>query len=84
MYADGEIPTTEDGKKRRRRFKAKDATGNEVDTRKTSERECPIPKPSGLVGQILGFKAKEGEPLPPVRVEKYTGSIRRTREPKES
>lgn len=86
MYADGELPsTTEDGKRRRRRLKSKDDIGIVDETKKHSARECPIPKPSGLVGQILGFKAQEGESVPSVRVEKFSGSyVRRAREPKES
>jgi len=33
-------------------------------------RECPVPKPGGLVGQILGFKKDDGGEVPRViRVE---------------
>jgi len=28
---------------------------------KRSKRECPVPKPGGIVGEILGFKASSGE-----------------------
>lgn len=41
------------------------------------KRECPVPKPSGLVGQLLGFEKREGEPLPAVKVEKFMGRIRK-------
>jgi cytochrome c oxidase assembly factor 2 len=41
------------------------------------KRECPVPKPSGLVGQLLGFEKKEGERLPAVKVEKFVGRIRK-------
>jgi len=27
-------------------------------------RECPVPKPGGLVGQILGFKKDDGGEFP--------------------
>lgn len=27
----------------------------------TKKRECPVPKPGGLVGQIMGFKDGERE-----------------------
>jgi cytochrome c oxidase assembly factor 2 len=84
MYADGELPNiTEDGKRRRRKIKSKDDI--DAEAKKAAVRECPIPKPKGLVGEILGFKTQDGEPVPPIRVERYTGStITRSREPKES
>jgi cytochrome c oxidase assembly factor 2 len=28
---------------------------------KRTKRECPVPKPGGIVGEILGFKASSGE-----------------------
>lgn len=31
-------------------------------------RECPVPKPGGIIGQVLGFK-NEGIPKPVVRIE---------------
>lgn len=30
------------------------------DKRERNSRACPIPKPSGLVGEILGFKSENG------------------------
>lgn len=39
-------------------------------------RECPVPKPGGLVGQVLGFEKKEGR-LPDVRIEKASDRRRR-------
>ncbi|KAI9872885.1 MAG: hypothetical protein M1830_001090 [Pleopsidium flavum] len=33
-------------------------------------RECPVPKPSGLIGEVLGFKQEDkAQPLPPIRLE---------------
>lgn len=37
-------------------------------------RECPVPKPGGLIGEVLGFKKTEEGNTPPVRVE--TVSVR--------
>lgn len=36
------------------------------DGRMGRRRECPVPKPSGLVGQLMGFKETEGRRAPPV------------------
>ncbi|SMR42715.1 unnamed protein product [Zymoseptoria tritici ST99CH_1E4] len=61
---------TPDGKIRRRR-KRKDmenekagesgssAVGNAAASEDPPQRECPIPKPGGIVGQIMGFKNEE-------------------------
>lgn len=27
------------------------------------QRECPVPKPSGLIGQVMGFKQEEGSKM---------------------
>lgn len=56
-----------DGTIRRRRRKVPVEEGVEpeaevTDTSSTKERpkrECPVPKPGGLVGQIMGFEEKE-------------------------
>jgi len=64
-YADGEMP---EGKRRRRRKPEITETpeGNIVDFGSSIEdegphmakakRECPVPKPGGAVGELLGFK----------------------------
>jgi cytochrome c oxidase assembly factor 2 len=45
------------------------------------KRECPVPKPGGLVRQILGFLAgKEEGVVPPVRIEKFTGRRRKEKD----
>jgi len=33
------------------------------------KRECPVPKPGGLVGQIMGFKNHDRDQPPVIRVE---------------
>jgi len=33
------------------------------------KRECPVPKPSGLIGQVLGYDRTEKAERPVVRVE---------------
>ena len=66
-YADGEMSPPE-GKRRRRRKPEITETpeGNIVDfgssiadegpQAASTKRECPVPKPGGAVGQLLGFK----------------------------
>ncbi|KAG5930203.1 hypothetical protein E4U53_002285 [Claviceps sorghi] len=78
-YADGEVVVDENG--RRRRWRRRDATpesrdgivqfnqsaGEHVESAsERSRRECPVPKPGGLLGQWLGFHkmddARTGKP----------------------
>ncbi|KAF2240098.1 hypothetical protein EV356DRAFT_10522 [Viridothelium virens] len=33
-------------------------------------RECPVPKPGGLIGEIMGFRKKPENELPPTRMVK--------------
>jgi len=33
----------------------------EAPVRDAVKRECPVPKPGGLVGQVLGFGKEDGE-----------------------
>jgi cytochrome c oxidase assembly factor 2 len=64
-YADGEMPEGS-GKRRRRRKPeiTETAEGNIVDfngteddeVRARTKRECPVPKPGGAVGELLGFR----------------------------
>jgi cytochrome c oxidase assembly factor 2 len=75
VYADGELKGAEGARRRRRRQYSENGSLNS--SRIESERECPVPKPSGLIGQILGFKAQEKELNPKVRVEKYRGPLGR-------
>lgn len=55
-----------DGKVRRRKKQNVDGDGtvveqSELDENGRPKRECPVPKPGGLVGQIMGFEQKEKE-----------------------
>jgi cytochrome c oxidase assembly factor 2 len=39
-----------------------DVDGEDLDGGKRGmKRECPVPKPGGIVGEILGFKSSAGE-----------------------
>lgn len=70
-YADGEIVQDENGRRRRRRRvqqQGQEAQGGIVQFNNItqedladpegnrSKRECPVPKPGGKVGELLGFK----------------------------
>lgn len=60
---------TPDGKRYRRKRKDAGAVNEEIQEIDVSEegsmmtskpkRECPVPKPGGIVGQIMGFKSEE-------------------------
>ncbi|EMD01218.1 hypothetical protein BAUCODRAFT_144769 [Baudoinia panamericana UAMH 10762] len=51
--------------KRRRRRVSKDDDGNEAAdevplmSQERPKRECPVPKPGGLMGQLMGFEQRE-------------------------
>jgi cytochrome c oxidase assembly factor 2 len=63
MYTDGETP-----ERRRRRKMAESGSTisddsssaasqhSDISARDPSKRECPVPKPTGLIGQLFGFK----------------------------
>jgi cytochrome c oxidase assembly factor 2 len=79
-FAEGEVP--EELRRRRKRRKFVDGEASPEQTRSEiildKRRECPVPKPGGLVGQVLGFeKLEDGRRLPDVRIE--TASDRRRR-----
>jgi cytochrome c oxidase assembly factor 2 len=41
---------------------AEDIEGENIEGgKRISKRECPVPKPGGIVGEILGFKSSSGE-----------------------
>lgn len=73
-----------DGKVRRRRRNRDD----EVEARNEGDqdgigrpaRECPVPKPGGLVGQMMGFEQREKERSVQVVVEGLKGRRARERE----
>lgn len=75
-YADGEIIEDENGRRRRRRRPQAQqpevdngiiqfnniAQEDLVDQEgRGSRRECPVPKPGGKVGELLGFKKSTGD-----------------------
>jgi len=47
---------------------ARESQEDEEELRRKS-RECPVPKPAGMVGRILGFKQEEERARPVVRIE---------------
>ncbi|KAI9730719.1 MAG: hypothetical protein M1834_005688 [Cirrosporium novae-zelandiae] len=51
-------------RKRRRRSEA-----GETNAHRAEKAECPMPKPRGLISQILGFKKEELKPRPVVEIE---------------
>ncbi|KAK0715817.1 hypothetical protein B0H67DRAFT_489488 [Lasiosphaeris hirsuta] len=69
VYADGEMPDGSTKRRRRRRpeaaeaadgivqFEATSGSGEDSTTTKPkiSKRECPVPKPKGMLGEFLGF-----------------------------
>lgn len=77
-YADSQDPNTPNQRRRRRRksqsdvdgeFQGKisgEAEGNEGFEIATG-RECPVPKPGGLIGTVLGFQKEKAE-RPAVRI----------------
>jgi len=96
-FAEGEqISISEEGGGRRRRRRRKADQGQEesiseeesvtvLDQRKESikkARECPVPKPMGIIGSLLGSgKGEEEAAIPPkVRVETRKAERRRTDE----
>ncbi|CAN8102706.1 unnamed protein product [Discula destructiva] len=75
-YADGEIIQDENGKKRRRRrplskepdvqdgiVQFNNITEDDLVERESrkAKRECPIPKPGGRAGELLGFKTTSND-----------------------
>ena len=59
-----------EGPRRRRKRNPDDADEGEVVEGQSGkkERECPVPKPGGLVGQMMGFDHQEKEKAVPVVV----------------
>ncbi|KAK0627127.1 hypothetical protein B0T14DRAFT_422338 [Immersiella caudata] len=71
VYADGEMPDGATRRRRKKRPETTDTTngvvqfpvtsnvdGDDDSTGKAaaSKRECPVPKPSGMLGELLGFR----------------------------
>lgn len=73
QFADTIITEGPDGQPVKRRRRRKQATDDAVSDSESAElmaedavvdrrkRECPVPKPGGLVGQVMGFKEQERE-----------------------
>lgn len=85
--ADSPDPEGMSGQPRRRRRRIpRDEAGNDVmseerqkmkvDEWATPKRECPVPKPGGLIGQVLGIKKDDSEE---VEQPSITTQIRRER-----
>jgi cytochrome c oxidase assembly factor 2 len=70
--ADSADPTRENGRRRRRRL-PEDESCNQVMSEErrrqrlleeklaAKKRECPVPKPGGLIGQVLGVQDEESK-----------------------
>lgn len=80
QYADTiEGPDGQPMRRRRKRKQIADETGSEGETAEAYDalmaeskktRECPVPKPGGLLGQVMGFKENENQKSPQVIVER--------------
>jgi len=71
VSADSSDPTSQKRRRRRRKI-PEEETCNEVmseerrkkmllDEKLAPKRECPVPKPGGLLGQVLGLKEEGGD-----------------------
>ncbi len=70
--AEGAIPgTADDATRRRVRTRRKGEAGQGAATASPSEKECPIPKPTGFFARVLGTGEREPVRRPVVRVEEY-------------
>lgn len=80
QYADTiEGPDGQPMRRRRKRKQIADDAGSEGETAEAYDalmaeskktRECPVPKPGGLLGQVMGFKENENQKPPQVIVER--------------
>jgi cytochrome c oxidase assembly factor 2 len=79
-FAEGEVPEELRQRRRRRKFVDGEANSEQIQAEiiLDKRRECPVPKPGGLVGQVLGFEKHEnGGQLPDVRIESASDRRRR-------
>jgi cytochrome c oxidase assembly factor 2 len=69
-YADGEIVVDENGKRKRWRRRqtpevqdgiVQFSQSADVDDEQRTRRECPVPKPGGLLGEWFGFHKTDGD-----------------------
>ncbi|KAK0718323.1 hypothetical protein B0T26DRAFT_752258 [Lasiosphaeria miniovina] len=73
IYADGEMSDGTVKRRRRRRpdcadtkeglvqFQTSIEDHDEATKSKASKRECPVPKPGGMLGELLGFRKTNNE-----------------------
>ncbi|KAF1841268.1 uncharacterized protein K460DRAFT_371271 [Cucurbitaria berberidis CBS 394.84] len=71
MLADSADPTGENRRRRRRRVREEETSNDfmseetrrrqRIEERLAPRRECPVPKPGGLIGQVLGMPKQELE-----------------------
>lgn len=92
-FADAEFEIAEDGRRRRRRRSSDASVNGKLDgpsagdeSHETMQEDsvirrgshgCPMPKPRGLLGEVLGFK-KEGTDEKPPRPRVETGRLPRS------
>jgi cytochrome c oxidase assembly factor 2 len=70
--AEGSIPgAADDATRRRMRKRGKDEAAQGDSMAPPSEKECPIPKPTGFLARVLGTGEREPVRRPVVRVEDY-------------
>jgi cytochrome c oxidase assembly factor 2 len=50
-----------------------------IEERLNPKRECPIPKPGGLVGQVLGMTRRDDTPAEHTSVTEQVRTLRKTR-----
>ena len=85
VYADGDVVIDENGQRRRRKHGAQPEvsdgsaqSGRSMDEEASEgrvwgrrRRECPVPKPGGMLGELLGFhKTADEDERPPRRAER--------------
>ncbi|KAI4718536.1 hypothetical protein E4T48_05251 [Aureobasidium sp. EXF-10727] len=63
-----------DGEPRRRRRRKQSLPAPDSDQQDDSDmarpkRECPVPKPSGLIGQVMGFKPQDQRQNPTIIIQ---------------
>jgi cytochrome c oxidase assembly factor 2 len=78
IYADGQGPP----RRRKKTPQDGEVTALNAENHTDMGRECPVPKPGGLVGKVLGFEQKQREEGQPtiVRIEPMDQRIRKSRD----
>ncbi|KAI6783405.1 uncharacterized protein J7T54_004432 [Emericellopsis cladophorae] len=67
-FADGQVMVDENGRRKvyRRRESPDEAKsgivqfGEDIESGKAVKRECPVPRPGGMLGEWLGFHSENG------------------------